>query len=142
MFLGEYEHKIDPKGRIVIPPKFRGYFAEGIVLAKGFERYISAYPPPAWKEFSESFNTLPPGRSKSRQIYRFLFGSAYSLELDEQGRVVLPPRLRQHAEIKETAILVGVKDHFEIWSKELWEEEEGDVAAEARQIAESMERRE
>ncbi|MCK5654441.1 MAG: division/cell wall cluster transcriptional repressor MraZ [Dehalococcoidia bacterium] len=141
MFLGEYEYKIDPKGRIAIPPRFRGQFSEGIVLAKGFDHCVNAYPPQAWKQFSESFNTLPPGRSKSRRIDRFLFASSFSLELDEQGRVLLPPPLRQYARIKETLVIAGVKEHLEIWSKELWDEEQAQMEEEAWQIAEGMETR-
>ena len=139
MFLGEYEYKIDPKGRVAIPPKLRSQFSEGIVLAKGFDHCVNAYPPPAWKQFSESFNTLPPGRSKSRRIDRFLFASSFSLELDEQGRVLMPPPLRQYAAIKESLVIAGVKDHLEIWSKELWDEEQARMEEEAWQIAEGME---
>lgn len=141
MFLGEYEYKIDPKGRVAIPPKFRGEFWEGIVLARGLERCIIAYPPPVWKEITERFNTLPIARSKSRRISRTIFAPAFSLELDEQGRVVLPPPLRQYAAIKEIVIIAGINNYLEIWSKELWEEEQALMEEQAWQIAEGMETR-
>ena len=140
MFLGEYEHKIDPKGRVAIPPKFRGEFWEGIVLARGLDRCIIAYPPPLWKEVSDKFHALPTARSKERRMSRTIFAPSFSLELDDQGRVVLPPPLRQHAEIKETVIIAGINTYLEIWSKELWEEEQALMEEQAWQIAEGMER--
>jgi len=141
MFLGEYEHKIDAKGRVAIPPKFRGEFWEGIVLARGLERCILAYPPSVWKEIAERFDTMPIARSKSRRISRVIFATAFSLDLDEQGRLVMPPPLRQHAEIKETVIIAGINNYLEIWSKELWEEEQALMIEQAWQIAEGMETR-
>lgn len=141
MFLGKYEYKIDTKGRVAIPPKYRGQFAEGIVLTKGFDRCINAYPSRAWKQFSESFNTLPPGRSKSRRIDRFLFASAFSLELDDQGRILLPPPLREWAGIKENMTIAGVNTYLEIWGEELWDEEQARMEDQALHIAEGMEGR-
>lgn len=141
MFLGEYEYKIDTKGRVAIPPKFRGEFWEGLVLAKGVDRCIIVYPPPLWKEVSDKFHPLPIARSKERRMSRTIFAPSFNLELDEQGRVVLPPPLRQYAEIKETAIIAGINTYLEIWSKELWEEEQAFMEEQAWQIAEGMERR-
>lgn len=140
MFLGEYEYKIDPKGRVAIPPRFRGEFWEGIVLARGLERCIIAYPPPLWKETAERFDALPITRSRERRIGRVIFATAFSLELDEQGRVVLPPSLREHAGIKETVVIAGINNYLEIWSKEQWEEEQALMQEQAWQIAEGMER--
>lgn len=141
MFSGEYEYKIDPKGRVAIPPKFRGDFWEGIVLAKGFERCIIAYPPSVWKETADKFNALPITRSRERRIGRVIFATAFNLELDEQGRVILPPKLRQYADIKETVVIAGINNYLEIWSKELWEEEQALMDEQAWQITEGMERR-
>ena len=140
MFLGEYEHKIDPKGRVAIPPKFRGEFWEGIVLGRGLDRCIIAYPPPLWKEVSDKYHPLPTALSKERRMSRTIFAPSFNLELDEQGRVVLPPPLRQYAEIKETVIIAGINNYLEIWSKELWEEEQALMEEQAWQIAEGMER--
>jgi len=141
MFSGEYEYKIDPKGRVAIPPKFRGDFWEGIVLARGFERCIIAYPPSVWKETADKFNALPITRSRERRIGRVIFATAFNLELDEQGRVILPPKLRQYADIKETVVIAGINNYLEIWSKELWEEEQALMDEQAWQITEGMERR-
>ena len=142
MFLGEYEYKIDAKGRVPIPPKFRARFGEGLVLGRGPDRCIIACPPTLWDEITERFSALPFTRSKERRIGRFIFGTAFSLELDEQGRVLLPAKLREYAGIKETAVVVGANKYLEIWDKELWEEEQEDVGDQAWQILEGMERRE
>ncbi|MDY6906843.1 MAG: division/cell wall cluster transcriptional repressor MraZ [Chloroflexota bacterium] len=139
MFLGEYEYKIDPKGRIAIPPRFRGEFWEGIVLARGFDGCIAAYPPPVWQEIADRFGTLPFTRSKSRRISRAIFSTAFSLELDEQGRVMLPAPLRQYAAIGDSAVVAGVNNYLEIWGKERWQQETELIGEQAWQIAEGME---
>ena len=142
MFLGEYEYKIDAKGRVPIPPRFRSRFGEGIVLARDPDRCIIACPPSLWAEITDSFSALPFTRSKERRIGRFIFGNAFNLELDEQGRVLLPAKLREYAGIKESAVVVGANKYLEIWDNGLWEKEQEDVSDQAWQILEGMERRE
>jgi MraZ protein len=142
MFSGEYEYKIDAKGRVSIPPKFRSQFADGIVLNKGVDGCIDAYTLSAWNEATAQFQSLPIVRSeKSRRMSRILFSSAFNLELDEQGRIMLPPALRQHAAIKDTLVITGVSNYLEIWSKEAWDKEQALMRKEAWQIFESAENR-
>ncbi len=139
--LGEYEYKIDAKGRVPIPPKFRGKFSEGIVLARGFERCIIAYPLPVWGEIAKLFSDTPIAPSKQRSLERFIFGNAFSLELDEQGRVLLPPKLRDYAGIKEVAVIVGANTRLEIWNKDAWEQEQAEISEQAWNLVERMEKR-
>ena len=140
MFSGEYEYKIDSKGRVSIPPKFRIQFANGIVLNKGVDGCIDAYPLPSWNEATNQFQSLPIVRNeKSRRMSRILFSSAFNLELDEQGRIMLPPALRQHAAIKDTLVITGVSNYLEIWSKESWNKEQALIKKETWQIFESAE---
>lgn len=139
MFLGEHEYRVDSKGRLSIPPKFRGEFWEGIVLARGFDRCIYAYPQSVWKELSERFKGLPITRSKERRKRRVIFATAFSPDLDEQGRVLLPPSLREYAGIKESAVVAGLNDYLEIWSKESWDEELTLMDEQGYQIAEETE---
>ena len=142
MFSGEYEYKIDSKGRVSIPPKFRSQFADGIVLKEGVDGCIDAYPPSAWNEATVQFQSLPIIRNqKDRRISRFLFSSTFNLELDEQGRIMLPPALRQHAAIKDTLVITGVSNYLEIWSKEAWDKEKALLRSEAWQNFESAENR-
>jgi len=142
MFSGEYEYKIDAKGRVSIPPKFRSQFADGIVLKEGVDGCIDAYPLSAWNEATVQFQSLPIVRNeKSRRMSRILFSSTFNLELDEQGRIMLPPSLRQYAVIKDTLVITGVSNYLEIWSKEAWDKEKSLMRKEAWQIFESAENR-
>jgi MraZ protein len=140
MFSGEYEYKIDAKGRVSIPPKFRSQFADGIVLQEGVDGCINAYPLSAWNEATAPYQSLPIVRNeKSRRMSRVLFSSTFNLELDEQSRIMLPPSLRQHVAIKDTLVITGVGNYLEIWSKEAWNKEQASIRKEAWRIFESAE---
>jgi MraZ protein len=110
------------------------------VLNKGVDGCIDAYPLPSWNEATNQFQSLPIVRNeKSRRMSRILFSSAFNLELDEQGRIMLPPALRQHAAIKDTLVITGVSNYLEIWSKESWNKEQALIKKETWQIFESTE---
>lgn len=141
MFLGEYEYKIDPKGRVAIPPKFRKYFTDGIVLNMGAEACVNVYTPQVWDEIAKQYDSGPIAPSKLRQRNRYIYGTAFDMELDEQGRVMLPPPLRRHAGIKDSLVIAGVNKYLEIWSKESWEEQRESASEDFWQILESMEAR-
>ena len=142
MFTGEYEYKIDQKGRVPFPPKFREELRRGMVMSRGLERCINVYPLSEWQKMSEKLATLlPPTRSKARRMSRFTFATAFSAELDGQGRVALPLPLRQYAEIGETVIIAGLNNYIEIWSKENWEAETELMKDQAWQISEGIEER-
>lgn len=138
-FLGEYEHSIDPKGRLSIPARFRHLFSEGLILSRGFEKCITVYAPHEWEKMAQLIISRPLTNSKSRRLSRAFFSSAFSTDLDRQGRVILPPYLREYADIKDSAVLIGVNSCLEIWNKELWAEEERLSEEEAKQIAETLE---
>ncbi len=142
MFLGQYEHKIDPRGRVAIPARFREELKAGLVLSQGFERCITVYPLKTWQEMAEKFAALPMTRSRLRRMSRFIFSPAFSQELDGLGRVLLPAPLRQYAAIKDIVIIVGVNTYIEMWSKEHWDAEKALIDEQGWQIAEGMELRE
>ncbi len=139
MFSGEFEHSIDQKGRIAIPARFRDQFREGIVLVQGFDPCVVAYPKAEWAKMAERMAALPSTRANYRRLNRSFFGSSYDGELDRQGRVVLPPVLRQYSRINSAAIIVGVNSYLEIWSAELWTQEKTTAEAQSWQIAETIE---
>lgn len=141
MFLGNYEHRIDPRGRVAIPAKIRDELKDGLVLSQGFDRCITVYPLKTWQQMAEKAAALPTTRDRSRRVIRFTFGNAYDLELDGLGRVLLPAPLRQYAQIKDIVIIVGVNKYVEIWSKELWDAEKALMDEQGWQIAEGMELR-
>jgi MraZ protein len=122
MFFGEFEHSIDDKGRVTIPAKFRGRLAAGLVVTKGIDPCLWLYPADAWGELAEEVNSLPITDPKAREFRRQLFGGASDAVPDKQGRVLLPPYLREYANLDSQAVVVGLYDHCEIWNIEQWRE--------------------
>jgi MraZ protein len=120
MFLGEFEHTIDDKGRVTIPAKFRGRLAAGTVVTKGIDSCLWLYPTDTWAERAQKISALPMTDPKARNFSRLVLGGASDAVPDRQGRIHLPPYLRQHAYIDKQAVIVGLYDHCEIWSPEQW----------------------
>ena len=140
MFFGEFEYRIDEKGRVPIPPKFRGDLRAGVVLAPGVEKCISAYPLSEWQKLADELTSGSVTRGKLRRLNRAIFATAFSLKLDGQGRIAIPIPLKQHAEIVDEVIIVGVNNYLELWNKVHWESEKAASQEQAWQIIESLER--
>jgi len=141
MFFGEFEYRIDEKGRVPLPPKFRRELREGVViLAPGVEKCITAYPVAEWKKLATTLTSASPSQSKLRRLNRALFAGAFSLNIDKQNRIALPVPLRQHAGIENEVIIAGANNYFELWDKDQWQEEKDISQEQAWQIMESMER--
>ena len=138
MFLGEHELKIDHKGRVAIPVKFRKAFRAGLVLSRGFDKCLNVYTMAEWERVAEELVSLPVTQLNPRRVARFTFSGAFYLELDRQGRVILPPALRQYADINDEVVIVGAYSHLQIWDKGLWAEEKQFMAEHATQIAEAV----
>ena len=141
MFLGEYEYKIDDKGRVPIPPKFRKDLKDGLILAPGPEACIVAYSPVEWMKMSEGLTAGSLAPAKLRRLGRAIFGNAFSLTLDGQGRVALPITLREYARIGDELVIVGANTYLEMWNRELWVAEKAAAQEQAWQIIEGLERR-
>ena len=139
MFLGEFEYKIDEKGRVPIPPKFRRELKEGVVLTPGVERCIVVYPPSEWKKLAATLTTGSVTRSKLRRLNRAIFATAFTLSIDGQGRIALPAPLREYAGIEDEAVIAGANTYLELWDKEQWEAEKAVSQEQAWQIIESLE---
>jgi MraZ protein len=140
VFYGEFDYVIDEKGRIPIPPKFRGGFKDGIVLTPGAENCITAYTSAEWKKLSNSLTNSPLSRNKMRKLSRALFATAFSTHIDNQGRIAIPMPLRDHACLKDQVVIAGANTYLEIWDKASWEEEKVDSQEQAWQIIESLEK--
>ena len=140
MFLGEYSYKLDEKGRVPVPPKFRAELRDGVILVPGPEKCIFAYTPTEWKKLSESLNTGTLASNKMRKLNRALFSTAFHLNFDGQGRIALPVPLREYAGIGEDVVITGANTYLEIWDKKLWEEEKTNSLAQAWQIIETLEK--
>jgi MraZ protein len=141
VFFGEFEYRVDDKGRLPIPPKFRTELRDGVVLTLGMERCITAYPLAEWKKLAATLITGPVATAKIRTLNRAMFASAFHLVTDGQGRVALPAPLREHAEIGAEAVVVGANSYFEIWNCARWQEERLKSQEQAWQIIESLENR-
>jgi len=140
MFFGEYEYKLDEKGRVPIPPRFRRYLKDGVILTSGAERCISVYPLAEWKKLAESLTSSTVTLAKLRRLKRAIFATAFNLNMDGQGRIALPVSLRQYAEIVDEVVIAGANNYLEVWNKVHWEEEKAVSQEQAWQIIESLER--
>jgi len=139
MFFGEYSYKVDEKGRLPLPPKFRRQMKEGVILAKGMgEKCIAAYPITEWKRLSDSLATKALTPANLRKLNRAIFSSAFSTSFDGQGRIKLPDLLREYAGIGDTTIVVGANNRVELWSEDEWKVEKTSAEEQASQIIESF----
>ncbi|MBI4220208.1 MAG: division/cell wall cluster transcriptional repressor MraZ [Chloroflexi bacterium] len=140
IFSGEYEHRIDSQGRLAIPARFRNAFADGLVLGRGYDPCITAYPTNEWQLLAETMRALPETSADARRLNRLTFAGAYPGDLDRQGRVLIPAALRQYAGITENVTVVGGGKYLEIWSSERWRSEREALDAAAADIAERARR--
>ena len=139
MFLGEYEYKVDNKGRLPLPPKFRQELIGELVLTKGLEKCIVIYPVDEWHKVADTLSAKALPSSKFRTMNRAMFGTAFSLTLDGQGRIALPATLRSRADIKDRVYVVGANNCIEVWSPDLWEKEKATAEEQLWQNIESLE---
>lgn len=121
MFMGEYQHSIDMKGRLIVPSKFRELLAEGFILTRGLDNCLFGYPLDEWQKLEEKLKALPVTKKDARAFTRFFFSGASEASLDKQGRVNIPANLREFAKIEKDCMIIGVSSRIEIWSAELWE---------------------
>lgn len=137
MFIGEYQHGLDAKNRIIIPAKFREKLGINFVITKGLDGCLYAYPTSEWSKLEEKLKSLPLTNKDARAFTRFFFSGASEIELDKQGRGLIPQNLIEYASIKKEIVSIGVLSRVEIWSKEKWQEyNESDIDYDA--IAEKM----
>ena len=140
MFFGEFEYKVDLKGRVPLPARFRRELKDGVILTQGVEGCITAYPLAEWKKLATTLTSGPVTRSKLRKLNRAVFATAFSTNIDNQGRVALPSPLRDYAGIEDEVVIIGANNYLELWNKEQWESEKADSQEQAWQIIESLER--
>ncbi|GAX01829.1 division/cell wall cluster transcriptional repressor MraZ [Secundilactobacillus silagei] len=121
MFMGEFEHSIDTKGRLIIPAKFRDQLGEEFVITRGMDGCLFGYPMAQWAIMQKRLSALPLNKRDARAFVRFFYSAATTCSLDKQGRVNLPQALIKHAELAKQCVIVGVSDRFEIWSQKRWQ---------------------
>ena len=138
MFIGEYKHTLDEKGRIAIPSKFRKQLAKGAVVTRGLDTSLFLFPKEEWDKLAEKLASLPLGQSNSRAFARLMLAGAMDVVLDKQGRVVLPEYLREYAGMKKNLVLAGVFNRLELWDEEKWEKYKKKVESDADSVAEKL----
>lgn len=121
MFMGEYNHTVDLKGRLIIPSRFREALGDTFVITRGMDGCLFVYDNEEWQAFEEKLKALPLIDKESRQFARFFLSGAAQVEVDKQGRILIPANLREAAALEKDVVLVGVASRIEIWSKERWE---------------------
>ena len=137
MLIGEYEHSLDVKGRIIMPSKFRDDIGDKFIVTKGLDGCLFAFSKEEWTKFEEKLSTLPISNKDARTFTRFFFAGAIDCELDKQGRFLISSNLRDFAEFTKDVVIVGMNSRVEIWSKEKWEDCNNNLSAD--DIAEKME---
>ena len=137
LLIGEYEHSLDAKGRIIMPSKFREDIGEKFIVTKGLDGCLFAFSLEEWKIFEQKLRALPISNKDARAFSRFFFAGAIDCELDKQGRFLISSNLREFAEFVKDAVIVGMDSRIEIWAKEKWEKADNDISAD--EIAQKME---
>ncbi|MDD4562476.1 MAG: division/cell wall cluster transcriptional repressor MraZ [Syntrophomonadaceae bacterium] len=138
MFLGEYQHSLDSKGRITVPSRLREQLGEKFVATKGLDNCIFLYPMEEWRTIEEKLKSLPFTRADVRSFARFFFSGASEMEIDRQGRTLMPVNLREYASIDKDLIIIGVGSRIEIWSAANWGKYTLEAESSYEEIAESM----
>ncbi len=138
MFIGEYEHNVDAKGRIIMPAKLREDIGEKFIITKGLDGCLFAYSQAEWANFEEKLKALPLAQKNARNFVRFFLSGAVECEIDKQGRFLIPANLREHALLDKEVVIIGVGTRLEIWNRETWKTYSSDENISADEIAENM----
>lgn len=138
MFIGEYNHTIDDKGRLAIPVKFRGDLAHGAVVTRGLDASLFLFPKEEWDKLAEKLASLPLGQSNSRAFARLMLAGAMDVEVDKQGRFILPEYLREYAGMSKQVVVAGLYNRLELWDAEKWTAYKKMTEAEVGNIAEKL----
>ncbi|MBF8807678.1 MAG: division/cell wall cluster transcriptional repressor MraZ [Enterococcus lacertideformus] len=138
MFMGEYRHNIDAKGRMIIPSKLRAELGEQFVMTRGLDGCLFGYPMSEWTNLETKLNEMPLAKKDARTFVRFFYSAATECELDKQGRINIPSTLREYAALSKECVVIGVSNRIEIWDETRWQEFSEVAAENFDEIAESM----
>lgn len=138
MFIGEFQHNMDTKGRLIIPSKFREQLSETFVLTRGLDGCIFLYPDTAWENLQMKMKNLPLSKKNARAFVRFFYSAAAESSLDHQGRVRLPQTLIDYAKIEKACRIVGVNERIEIWSEASWQEQIAEISDDFEELSEDL----
>lgn len=138
MFIGEYRHTLDEKGRLALPAKFRSLLQKGAVVTRGLDRCLFVYTAAEWKKLAEKLAALPFSQANSRAFSRLMLAGAMDVDLDKQGRAVMPQYLRDYAGLGKDVVVAGLYNRLEIWDVAAWEKYKKETESTSNDIAERM----
>lgn len=138
MFIGEYSHNIDDKGRIALPTKFRLDLSKGAVVTRGLDNCLFLYTQSEWEKLAAKLANMPIAQSKSRAFARLMLAGAMDVEMDKQGRVILPEYLRKYAGMKKKVVITGLYNRLEIWDEQKWNSYKKETEENGSEIAEAL----
>ncbi|MFC1598936.1 division/cell wall cluster transcriptional repressor MraZ [Patescibacteria group bacterium] len=139
MFIGEYQHNIDDKGRLAVPVKFRSKLAKGAVVTKGLDNCLFLYTKDEWEKLATKLASLPISKANTRAFARLMLAGAMDVQLDKQGRIILPEYLRKFSSMKKKTIIAGLYNRLEIWDEQVWEKYKKGTEKQSGDIAEALE---
>ena len=138
MLIGEYEHSLDAKGRLIMPSKIREDMGEKFIVTKGLDGCLFGFSKNEWQNFEEKLKTLPLTNKNARDFVRFFLSGATECEIDKQGRFLIVGNLREYASLEKDVVIIGVGTRLEIWNKDKWKNYNSDENISADEIAENM----
>lgn len=138
MFIGEYSHIVDPKKRLALPSKFRKELGNKVVVTRGLDKCLFVYPLKTWNELAEKLGTLPVGESGTRSFIRLMLAGATDVDIDGQGRVLLPDYLKEYAGLEKNVTIAGLYNRLEIWDEIKWKEYKNGAEKNTDEIAEQL----
>lgn len=138
MLIGEFNHNIDTKGRLIMPAKFRPELGQQFVITRGLDGCLFGYPMESWTDLQDKLKQLPLAKKDARKFTRFFYSAATEVEIDKQGRINIPQNLIEFAKIDKECRVIGVSDRIEIWSSDLWDSFAEEAEEDFESIAEEM----
>lgn len=138
MFIGEYHHSIDDKGRLAVPAKFRNDLVNGAVVTRGLDNCLFVYTEKEWEKMAEKLASLPIGKANTRAFARLMLAGAMDVSLDKQGRIILPDYLRKYSKVSKKVVITGLYNRLEIWDESVWEEYKKGTEENSGDIAEAL----
>ena len=138
MFIGEFQHNLDQKGRIAIPAKFRKDFEDGLIITRGIDKCLFIFSKNEWNKLAEKLSQLPLAQANSRAFARLMFSGAVDEDLDNQGRILIPDYLRNYASLKKQLVINGLFNRLEIWDKNIWQDYKNKTENSSEEIAERL----
>ena len=138
MFIGEYSHSIDPKKRLAVPSKFRAELKNKVVVTRGLDKCLFIYPMKVWEKLAGKLGTMPVGESGTRSFIRIMLAGATDVEVDKQGRILIPDYLKAYAGLNKNVVIAGLYNRLEIWDEKKWKEYKKGAEKNTDEIAEQL----